>query len=158
MLTHTHTLNRRTQRKVSCFINTAGPYGGSGGGAFNDMPMDNCGAEVKRINIRSGRVVDSIQFTYRPTTGQDIVTPKHGGNGGSMSQIDLDVDGGEKIIGVFGRSGNVVDQLGFVTNEGRVYGPYGENGGSSFKIANCHIRGDMGKSGNKLDSIGFYCD
>ena len=71
--------------------------------------------------------------------------------------IDVDVDGGERIIGAFGRSGREVDQLGFTTNKGRVFGPYGGSGGGPFTVNSCHIRGIFGRSGSRIDAIGFFC-
>ncbi len=42
----------------------AGPYGGGGGGAFSEV-VDGCKAHVKKIVIRSGKRLDSIQVTYK---------------------------------------------------------------------------------------------
>ena len=38
-------------------------------------------------------------------------------------------------------SGSRVDQLGFVTNKGRIFGPYGGCGGGSFTVNSCLVRG-----------------
>ena len=71
--------------------------------------------------------------------------------------IDVNVDGGEKINGIFGKSGSKVDQLGFITNWGRIFGPYGGCGGGNFHVNSCHLCGIIGRSGSLLDSIGFFC-
>lgn len=58
---------------------------------------------------------------------------------------------------MFGRSGGSVDQIGFVTNKGRIFGPYGGGGGGAFTVNNCLLRGIYGRSGSRVDSIGFFC-
>ena len=80
-----------------------------------------------------------------------------GGTGGGKHTININVDDGERIIGVFGRSGSKVDQLGFITNHGRIFGPYGGCGGGPFTVNSCLVRGIFGRSGAALDSIGFFC-
>lgn len=72
-------------------------------------------------------------------------------------EFRVDVDNGEKIIGVFGKRGNLLDQIGFVTNKGKIFGPYGGCGGVNFHVSSCHIRGIFGRSGGLVDSIGFFC-
>ena len=133
-----------------------GPFGGSGGGAFIELP-DNCHAFVSKIYIRSGHVIDAIQLTYQYSDGSQHTSNYHGGRGGSSTKIILDVSGGERVIGVFGRSGAHVDRLTFITNKGRVFGPYGRPGGSPFTVNSCNIKGIHGRAGEKMDSIGFYC-
>ena len=132
----------------------AGPYGGRGGGAFHEF-IDGCHATITKIIIRSGRLIDAIQVTYKKRNGHLYTSRQHGGNGGGVSTIQL--RDGEMIIGIFGKSGRLVDQLGFVTNYGRIFGPYGGSGGGSFRVNGCHLRGIFGGSGRLLDSIGFYC-
>ena len=133
-----------------------GPYGGTGGNSFTETP-DNCRAEVKRIVIYRKSVIDSIQITYKMSTGQEIEGQKHGGYGGDRVVIDINVDQGERIIAIWGRAETKVDQLGFATNHGRIFGPYGGNGGDYFKAERCHLHGIAGKSKTLLDSLGFYC-
>ena len=74
-----------------------------------------------------------------------------------MHEIKIDIAQGERIIGVFGKSGASVDQLGFVTNWGRIFGPYGGCGGSHFSVNSCLVRGIFGRAGSRIDAIGFYC-
>ena len=131
-------------------------HGGGGGGAFTDEPS-NCGAKVKKILIRSGERIDAIQITYKYPNGQIKDGKYFGGNGGGRHMIDINVDKGEKIVGVFGRSGLELDQLGFITNTGKIFGPYGATGGGPFKVESCVIRGIYGRSGGLIDSIGFRC-
>lgn len=102
--------------------------------------------------------VDAIQITYQLANGSELVGGYYGGKGGSESQIDIDVANGERIVAIFGRSYDYVDLLGFITNQGRIYGPYGGNGGTPFKVERCNIGGIYGRSFDWMDSIGFYCN
>ena len=149
------TCRSQIQQSSSCEF-YAGSYGGGGGNAFDEIP-NNCDATIKKIYIRAGDAIDSIQITYRLSNGQHYSAIRHGGNGGQQYTIDIDVDGGERIVGVLGRSGNHVDQLGFFTNQGRIFGPYGRCGGGPFTVNRCHVRGIFGRSGSMIDSIGFHC-
>lgn len=148
-------ISLRTRRQSGCTF-AAGTFGGGGGGAFNEV-INECAATIRRIRIRHGGVIDGIQITYRLSNGQDYTAGHHGGRGGGESVIDVNVNGGEKIIGVFGQSGSLVDRLGFITNHGRIFGPYGGCGGGHFRVNSCHIRGVYGRSGGRIDSIGFFC-
>lgn len=105
----------------------------------------------------AGSVIDSIQLTYKLSNGHYTTGKCFGGRGGKQHVINIDVNRGEKIIGVFGRNGRLVDQLGFVTNKGRIFGPYGSCGGGKFTVNSCEVRGIFGRSGSLIDSIGFFC-
>ena len=147
--------HRSRRQTYGCFF-SAGTYGGGGGYAFNEL-LDNCGAVIKRITIRAALYVDAIQFTYQLSNGQDYTAGFHGGHGGTRYEINIDVANGEKVIGIFGKSAAFVDQIGFITNKGRIFGPYGGCGGRNFHVDSCHIRGVFGRSALYLDSIGFFC-
>ncbi len=151
-----YALSSRTRRS-SC--TSAGPYGGGGGGAFNELP-DNCNAVVSQILIRSGEVVDAFQFSYMYSNGngKGHTGGYRGGTGGGSSSFHVDVAGGERVVGVIGQSGELVDSLGFITNWGRIFGPHGGNGGGRFQVSSCLVRGNFGRSGSSMDAIGFYCD
>ena len=131
-----------------------GPYGGNGGIHFDERP-DNCQSEVRRIVIYHQSLVDSIQITYKMSNGQDFIGQKYGGDRGRRDQIDLNE--GEKIISVSGRTEDKVDQLSFTTSFGRTFGPFGGGGGRPFKIEGCNLRGIKGAAKTLVDSIGFYC-
>jgi hypothetical protein len=135
---------------------SAGAFGGGGGKSFNELP-DDCRAVIRKIVLRSADRIDAIQVTYRLSSGKDYTGPKRGGNGGTEHKINIDIDGGERIIGVFGRAASRVDMLGFVTNKGRIFGHYGRCGGTKFTVNSCHLRGIFGRSGSEIDSIGFHC-
>jgi hypothetical protein len=138
-------------------------YGGGGGGAFDDI--QSAGAApleaIKAIAVRTGTYVDQLAATYS-LAGGGTSTPSHGGNGGSP--VDLQLVPGEKVIGVQGRSGSLVDQIGFLTaiDYGggdppflQTYGPYGGGGGAPFTIWG-EVVGFYGRSGSLLDAIGCY--
>ena len=150
-----HRSQIRMQQSSGCEF-SAGTFGGGGGSAFNEL-LNDCGATIRRIVIRSGSRVDAIQITYRLSSGQESTGSRYGGTGGTQRTININVDDGERVIGVFGRSGSNVDQLGFVTNKGRIFGPYGACGGGPFTVNSCHVRGIFGRSGSRIDSIGFFC-
>ncbi len=145
---------RRKRQSSGCF--PTGLYGGKGGGAFHEL-LDDCQATIKKIVLRTGSLVDSVQVTYRLSNGKDYTAGVHGGKGGHRTVIEIDVQKGEKIIGAFGKTGRLVDNIGFFTNQGRVFGPYGGKGGGDFSVHLCSIRGVFGRVGSLVDSIGFYC-
>ena len=150
-----YVLPLRTKR-TSTGCRSVGPYGGGGGGAFVEIP-DHCNAVVSQIFIRSATLVDAIQLTYQYSNGLQYTSGYHGGTGGTAHRITINVSQGERVVGVFGRTGSLVDRLGFVTNWGRVFGPYGGCGGVPFKVESCTIKGIHGRSARLLDSIGFFC-
>jgi len=95
--------------------------------------------------------VDAISVRYGDTWG-----PKHGGEGGSVNQYD--VNPGAHIITVKGRSGDKLDQLEFITDDGAVIGPVGGGGGSAFvsTFPGCYLAYLSGSSGNVLDSVTLH--
>ena len=133
-----------------------GPYGGSGGGPFIELP-DNCNAIVSGIFIRSSQYVEALQFTYLHSDGSQSKGGYYGGTGGVAYDFTISVANGERFIGVFGRSGGFVDQLVFVTNWGGIFGPFGGCGGGPFVVSHCNLKGIHGRSGLAIDSIGFFC-
>ena len=118
---------------------------------------DHCNAIVSKIFIRSGHGLDAIQLTYRYSNGNHYTSGYHGGTGGGAHHITINVSRGERVIGIFGRSGFEVDNLGFITNWGRVFGPYGGCGGGQFTVNSCKVKGIHGRSGMRIDSLGFFC-
>jgi hypothetical protein len=127
-------------------------HGGNGGNAFSDDLTQTC--QLVKVLIRHGSGVDGIQGTYLLPSGAEASGAYHGGDGGSPTEFQLEA--GEYIVRVAGRSGGRVDQLTFITNTGRSYGPYGGNGGNAFSIDGIKVGGFFGRSGSRLDAIGFY--
>ena len=132
-------------------------FGGGGGNPFDEVPA-NCTAVVKKIYIRAALYVDAIQITYKLPDGSELVGGYYGGPGGTENTIDIDIANGERIVAIVGRSYTYLDQLGFVTSKGRIFGPYGGYGGNPFKVESCNIGGIFGRSYDWIDSIGFYCN
>ena len=99
--------------------------------------------------------VYSVQFMY-VVNGAAVTGERHGTNAGTAYTVTLNPE--ERIIRIDGRSGVLLDQLTFTTNQGRTLGPYGGSGGSEFTIDNCEPRGVFGYTlSNVVDQIGFYC-
>ena len=110
-----------------------------------------------KFYIRSAALIDGIQLTYQYSNGVQYTSGYHGGTGGHAHRITINVSRGERVIGVFGRSAALVDSLGFITNWGRIFGPYGGCGGRAFTVHSCKVKGIHGRSAALLDSIGFFC-
>lgn len=82
-------------------------YGGQGGGDRDPwvVPKDEY---VTQVEYRSGDRIDSLTFI----TNKGTKSPRYGGNGGGY-HLETFPDG-YKIIGMYGRDGGRLDQLGFV--------------------------------------------
>ena len=106
---------------------------------------------MKQINIRSGSLIDSIQLFYQSGQSSGV----YGGGGGSLASFVLEPR--EFVVAISGRSGSMVDSLTFHTNMGRIIGPLGGGGGSPFYVSQCTLNGIYGRSGSRLDAIGFFC-
>ncbi len=96
-------------------------------------------------------------MTYQHSNDKLESGEYYGGNGGELDIVNIDVDNDEKIIGIFGTSGSMVDSIGFATNFGNIFGPYGGKGGTAFTVNNCVLRGLFGREKSMIDSLGFYC-
>jgi Jacalin-like lectin domain len=127
-------------------------HGGNGGNAFTDDLTQSC--RLVKVSIRHGSEVDGIQGTYLAPSGAEFTGAFHGGAGGSLDQFTLAP--GEYITRIDGRSGGRTDQLKFTTSNGNVYGPYGGDGGTTWSITNVRVGGFFGRSGARLDAIGFF--
>jgi hypothetical protein len=143
---------------IGCYLSTKTTqlYGGGGGAPFQDPgPVPEL-SRITRIAIRSGTYVDAIATTYL-LPDNSSQTFSHGGSGGTEQVIDFNP--GEQIIAVVGRSGDLLDNIAFLTEDPqgvrRTYGPYGGNGGAAF-IVNAEVNGFLGRSGSLIDAIGFF--
>ncbi|MFI3138276.1 MAG: multicopper oxidase domain-containing protein [Methylococcaceae bacterium] len=149
----------------SAAILTSPLYGGGGGNAFTDTLTAN--QQLTGITIRSGCWVDAIQSIT--TTG---TLPSHGGIGGNLASVTWPAN--EYLVRIYGMSGwqNFVDKISFVTNTGRVLGPYGNpadcpgisGSATSWPLfdftvpAGGRITGFTGRSGSYVDAIGVVYD
>jgi Jacalin-like lectin domain len=125
--------------------------GGKGGNEFAEDLTLFC--KLIAVRIRSGSEVDSIEGVYLLPSGVEESGPRHGGGGGSEKMFRLEPD--EFITAVEGRSGKRVDRLQFITNKGRRSDAYGGTGGEAFTVNALHVGGFVGRSGSRLDAIGF---
>lgn len=133
---------------VATDAGAATPIGGGGGAAWSDAATCAAGP-VTGVNLSAGSEVDRVRFSY----GGAWAAP-HGGAGGQETSFFLHAD--ETVVEVRYRAGSRVDQLGFVTSEGRVFGPYGGGGGSPAVArapAGQSLRCVEGRSGSKIDQI-----
>lgn len=134
--------------------------GGKGGATFTDLLAAK--QQLTAINLRSGSWIDSIQGITN--TGN---LPAHGGTGGTLKNITWPAN--EYLVRAYGRYGFInpyIGQITFVTNTGRVLGPYGapNNFFTSIMLpmqfdftapTGNVIAGFTGRSGQFLDAVGF---
>ncbi|WP_239467309.1 jacalin-like lectin [Rhodoferax koreense] len=129
-------------------------FGSANGTVFADMLP--AGFVLTGVNLRSGWWLDAIQGVGSPSN-----LAFHGGNGGTLRAITWPAD--EYLVRVYGKSGTrgAVAQLGFVTNTGRNFGPYGTGQGqgtlTSFDYtvpAGRKVYGFVGRSSDGLNAVG----
>lgn len=129
-------------------------FGGTGGTAFTDGVA--AGQVLTGVTVRAGWWLDGVQGLATPAN-----LPSHGGTGGGVATFTL--ASGEYLVRLYGKVGNgqYVSQLSFVTNTGRVFGPYGLNQGFSTSTsfdytvpAGNRIVGFTGRASTYLDAIG----
>jgi len=78
-------------------------HGGSGGGS----PVTISTNGLQAIRIHSGADVDALEFKVNNQWSQ-----RYGGSGGSASTINVPSDA--TLIGIYGKSGTLVDSIGFI--------------------------------------------
>jgi hypothetical protein len=132
-------------------------FGPAGGTAFTDPVVS--GQQLTGVTISAGYWIDAIQGLATPSN-----LPRRGGPGGADASFTLPA--GEYLVRVFGKQGAnavspAISQISFMTNTGRVYGPYGEGLGQDpttpFDIvvpAGGRIVGFTGRAGSYLNAIG----
>ncbi|CAN6372901.1 unnamed protein product [Urochloa humidicola] len=136
-----------------------GPWGGDGGSQRDIKVLP---YRLDRVTIRSGTIIDAIEFSYTDKDGQYHTAGPWGGQGGGNNSFQLGPS--EFLTGVSGSIGQLknkmttITSLTFVTNA-RSYGPFGKGRATSFHIpmqSNGSIVGFFGRSGRYVDSIGVY--
>lgn len=128
--------------------------GGGGGDAWSDEDGGQCiGQYVTGWRVRSGGRVDGIQFRYNARGW----AANHGyGKGGYTADVSL--PDGEYVTRVDYRSGSMVDNIAFITNRGRAFGPYGGGGGTwgSYSVTPGEKLGCIaGRAGSSMDHLTF---
>ncbi|MDB5895616.1 MAG: hypothetical protein JWQ88_3147, partial [Rhodoferax sp.] len=129
-------------------------FGSASGTAFTDtIPA---GFKLTGLTVRGGWWIDAVQGLGSPSN-----LAFHGDVGGN--QYDLTWATGEFLVRLYGQtgSGGMVAQLSFVTNTGRVLGPYGTGQGQGtltafdFTVpAGRKVYGFVGRSSTGLNAIG----
>jgi hypothetical protein len=135
-------------------VTKSATFGGTGGTAFDDMAGIPSTPVISKIGARTGSRVDQVNITY-----SNGATFTHGGTGGTAKSLTL--NSGEYITKVDLRSGSEVDKIIFYTSAGRTIG----GGGTGGKAATVtppagytKIIGFFGRSGSRMDQIGFYIE
>ncbi len=167
-------------------------YGGGGGGDFNVQCPS--GQVLVGFNVRTGSRVDRVQpicgtlnlvedtatstWTYRVTRGGLTTLAAVGGSGGTA--YDMDCAGDQVAVGLVGRAGSELDQIGLICATLQVTGTPGSyggstrdavtltsrggNGGSAFSFTCAGgpgtggaIRGIFGRAGSRVDGLGVTC-
>ncbi len=91
-------------------------FGNNSGSSFSDTV--NPDELLTSINIHSSGVLDAIQGVLN--TGD---LPEHGGDSGTLTNVTWPID--EYLVRIYGVYGFSIGKITFVTNTGRVLGPYG---------------------------------
>lgn len=125
--------------------------GGGGGGTWSDV--DFCaGQPLTGWRLAYNKTVDRVQFNYANRGWSGV----QGGKDGFKADVTLPQ--GEYVVRVDYRSGDRIDSIGFVTNRGRSFGPYGGKGGSpgSYSVTAGESLGCMsGRAGKSIDQLIF---
>jgi hypothetical protein len=131
-----------------------GAIGGPGGSSFDDSFIGDL--PLMAIGIHAGSYIDALVLTYGNANENETVI--HGGGGGQANNT-FTLNSGEFITSIVGRAGDYIDQLQFITNQARSYGPFGGTGGNNFIIElppNWRLVKFWGMSGSYLDALGIY--
>jgi len=136
---------------------TTDAKGGNGGSPFSDK--GHAGSPIRAIKLWTGKhftqgqtIVVQIQAKYG-----DKWAEAHGTITGNpdIREYTFELNEGEHIVDIHGRTGSRVDELQFFTNEGRESPKYGGTGGTAFQVS-----GDggrlyyiQGRSAKNVDNI-----
>jgi hypothetical protein len=137
--------------RSGAWIDRIGLVTSPGGWARGEQTADQLpsGKTVSAVNVCVGngygsRVVQSLQALFDQGSSS---LPLHGGSPrpGDTVCERINFDSGEFITHMLGSSGAVLDNISFVTNRGRTFGPYGGPGGPrSFVVVNPYTDGFLG--------------
>lgn len=144
-----------------------GPYGGSGGAAFDEQLIVHVGEEWRKlaaVRIRCGKYIDALQFYWRDDKGNSYHSAQFGKDGGVECWVYLETD--EHIRKIEMRHGKYVD--GFTlyvrnatTGEDKIYTygerNYGRAATTTIEPSSCYqIHGFCGSAGTYIDRLGCY--
>ncbi|MFT0172203.1 jacalin-like lectin [Paraburkholderia mimosarum] len=143
---------------LSVSVNTFGPYGGDGGGAFDDilpnaLEFVSSRTHLTSVTLHGGRYVDALITSYQ-CEGQKWSYQRGGAGGGDAGTLAISPS--NPVYAVSGRSGRYVDHLTLSATS--VTLSAGGSGGSDFPNAghipaNNFLLGFRGRSGRYLDQI-----
>lgn len=141
-----------------------GEGGPDRGDFFNDYIIydSSVWGSITRLTVYSGEShfdtysVNGVLGMSATYAGGQVMT--HGSTQGTAHHLELLEN--EFITQISGRSGWAIDQLTFTTSQGRVFGPYGSNGGSEFSVdfdgkALIAFAGQENQSGAVIHTIQF---
>ncbi|CAL5079501.1 unnamed protein product [Urochloa decumbens] len=138
-----------------------GPWGGNGGSPLDIITDASSIKHLESVTIRSGLVVNSIQFSYVDSAGQTHSAGPWGGSSGQAHTIQLaESEFITQVSGTIGSYGGVtaVTSIKFVTSL-KTYGPWGQEKGTPFTVpvqTNGGIVGFFTRGGSYLNAIGVY--
>jgi hypothetical protein len=127
--------------------------GGAGGAPFIDRLQDDERLTSIRTCWRPNGYVVSTQMTT------NLATRALRGGVAADQQCNVSVlEADEYLTEIFGRANTYLDAVGYRTNKGKTFGPFGGPGGNGFSQSLGHavrFYGIYGRSGSWMDSIGF---
>jgi len=109
---------------------------------------------IRQVKLFGSTYVNGIQVSYEMRGN----TPVEMGNNDNPYERVLNLESGEFIVEVSGRSGNIIDRLDIRTNFGKTLS-VGGNGGTPFRLAipnGSQVVGFFGGCGGHLHNIGVY--
>ncbi|KAG6511898.1 hypothetical protein ZIOFF_029977 [Zingiber officinale] len=138
-----------------------GPWGGNG----QNFDIISDSQLITLVCVKSGDVVDYLEVSY--SVGVNSVKSYPAGSNGGDSTKEIPLGQGEYINSISGSVINnyngqtCITQLGFKTNRGNEYGPFGNNKGSvgtgfNIPFVDGRIVGFFGVSGKYINAIGVY--
>lgn len=131
-------------------------FGGSGGQPYVAKAQleFNPNLRLCKIKMRSGDLIDSIQFVFTDGMNQ-YELPAMGGNGGRPSEFIIPQ--GEVIQKIIVKHSQYLSGLQFITNTGKCSPMFGKGAGKhSEVIVNGNLLAYGGRSGALIDAIQFY--
>lgn len=115
-------------------------------------------------------VVACLAFTAGEVGAAEQRSPRWGGSGGTRS-YNMDCGSGGVLVGVTGKSGTWIDQMGVmcrrIASDGSLggyftRGPYGGSGGTSSGTHRCDggnvVRGISGLAGSYVHQLHIFCE
>lgn len=130
--------------------------GGGGGDPWDDGPGCN-NQPITGWNAWYGGRLDGLQVGYGNNGHTGNFLPAHGyANGSPKANVQL--PGDEWVVRVDYRSSSMMDAVTFITNHGRVFGPYGGGGGSpnTYNATPGQAVGCLsGRAGSSMDHLTF---